>query len=99
MLSQPHGANSLVILMFRHAKHMCVDGVFSTIGSFNFDLYSARRNLEVGVAVFDRNFALKMQERCVCLVQGTQKCFFFVTLSKILKQNMFSDASKGQAAH
>ncbi|CAK9018910.1 Cardiolipin synthase 1 (CL synthase 1) [Durusdinium trenchii] len=23
-----------------HAKHMCVDGVFSTIGSFNFDLYS-----------------------------------------------------------
>ncbi|CAK9108431.1 unnamed protein product [Durusdinium trenchii] len=45
-----------------HAKHMCVDGVFSTIGSFNFDLYSARRNLEVGVAVFDRSFALRMQE-------------------------------------
>ncbi|CAE7327315.1 clsB, partial [Symbiodinium sp. CCMP2456] len=44
-----------------HAKHMCVDGVFSTIGSFNFDLYSARRNLEVGVAVFDRDFARKMQ--------------------------------------
>ena len=40
---------------------MCVDGVFSTIGSFNFDLYSARRNLEVGVAVFDRSFALRMQ--------------------------------------
>lgn len=40
-----------------HAKHMCVDGVFSYIGSFNYDLYSARRNLEVGVAVFDRSFA------------------------------------------
>ena len=68
---------------------MCVDGVFSTIGSFNFDLYSARRNLEVGVAVFDRNFALKMQEQCehcVCLAQGARKCVFFVTLETILKQ-------------
>lgn len=40
-----------------HAKHMTVDGVFSTIGSFNFDLYSARRNLEVGISVFDPRFA------------------------------------------
>merc|ERR1712217_528424 len=38
-----------------------VDGVFSYIGSFNYDLYSARRNLEVGVAVFDRSFAQKLQ--------------------------------------
>ena len=66
-------------MMPRHAKHMCVDGVFSTIGSFNFDLYSARRNLEVGVAVFDRNFALKMQEHSVCFAWEIQKCFFFVT--------------------
>jgi len=40
-----------------HAKHMSVDGVFSYIGSFNYDLYSARRNLEVGVTVFDPAFA------------------------------------------
>lgn len=40
-----------------HAKHMTVDGVFSTIGSFNYDLYSARRNLEVCVAVFDPAFS------------------------------------------
>jgi len=44
-----------------HAKHMCIDGVFSTIGSFNFDLYSARRNLEVGVSVFDKSFANSLQ--------------------------------------
>jgi len=44
-----------------HAKHMSVDGVFSYIGSFNYDLYSARRNLEVGVAVFDRSFANRLQ--------------------------------------
>mmetsp|Transcript_62335 Transcript_62335/g.136200 ORF Transcript_62335/g.136200 Transcript_62335/m.136200 type:complete len:503 (+) Transcript_62335:633-2141(+) len=40
-----------------HAKHMSVDGIFSYIGSFNYDLYSARRNLEVGIAVFDPGFA------------------------------------------
>jgi len=45
-----------------HAKHMVVDGVFSTIGSFNFDLYSARRNLEVGLSVFDRGVAQRLQE-------------------------------------
>lgn len=44
-----------------HAKHMSVDGVFSYIGSFNYDLYSARRNLEVGVAVFDQSFAQRLQ--------------------------------------
>eukprot|EP00933_Yihiella_yeosuensis_P043011 TRINITY_DN37704_c0_g1_i1.p1 TRINITY_DN37704_c0_g1~~TRINITY_DN37704_c0_g1_i1.p1 ORF type:complete len:496 (+),score=92.68 TRINITY_DN37704_c0_g1_i1:110-1597(+) len=44
-----------------HAKHMSIDGVFATIGSFNFDLYSARRNLEVGIAVFDRTFAHQLQ--------------------------------------
>jgi len=44
-----------------HAKHMSIDGVFSTIGSFNFDLYSARRNLEVGVSVFDAAFARNLQ--------------------------------------
>eukprot|EP00929_Paragymnodinium_shiwhaense_P064929 TRINITY_DN32602_c0_g1_i1.p1 TRINITY_DN32602_c0_g1~~TRINITY_DN32602_c0_g1_i1.p1 ORF type:complete len:510 (-),score=134.91 TRINITY_DN32602_c0_g1_i1:333-1862(-) len=45
-----------------HAKHMSVDGVFATVGSFNFDLYSARRNLEVGVSVFDRSVALQLQD-------------------------------------
>lgn len=44
-----------------HAKHMSVDGVFSYIGSFNYDLYSARRNLEVGVAVFDCALARQLQ--------------------------------------
>eukprot|EP00927_Polykrikos_kofoidii_P046062 TRINITY_DN40249_c0_g1_i1.p1 TRINITY_DN40249_c0_g1~~TRINITY_DN40249_c0_g1_i1.p1 ORF type:complete len:486 (-),score=60.43 TRINITY_DN40249_c0_g1_i1:631-2088(-) len=44
-----------------HAKHMSIDGVFCTIGSFNFDLYSARRNLEVGVSVFDHSVARKLQ--------------------------------------
>mmetsp|Transcript_43862 Transcript_43862/g.113271 ORF Transcript_43862/g.113271 Transcript_43862/m.113271 type:complete len:494 (-) Transcript_43862:114-1595(-) len=44
-----------------HAKFMTVDGVFSTVGSFNYDLYSARRNLEVCVAVFDPALARTLQ--------------------------------------
>merc|ERR1740121_3197748 len=44
-----------------HAKHLTVDDVWSSIGSFNFDLYSARRNLEVGVSVFDRSFARELR--------------------------------------
>ncbi|CAJ1353583.1 unnamed protein product, partial [Effrenium voratum] len=59
-----------------HAKHMCVDGVFSTIGSFNFDLYSARRNLEVGVAVFDRSFALQLQQMHQNRVKESRRTFF-----------------------
>lgn len=44
-----------------HAKHLSIDGIFGTIGSFNFDLYSARRNLEVGISVFDHRFAATLQ--------------------------------------
>lgn len=44
-----------------HAKHLSIDGVFGTLGSFNFDRYSSRRNLEVGIAVFDHNFARRLQ--------------------------------------
>ena len=43
-------------------RYMTIDRVFSTIGSFNFDLYSARRNLEVGIAVFDHDLAVRLQD-------------------------------------
>jgi len=39
-----------------------VDGVWSTIGSINFDNRSMRRNAEVNVAVYDRSFARAMEE-------------------------------------
>ncbi|CAE8651645.1 unnamed protein product, partial [Polarella glacialis] len=59
-----------------HAKYMSVDGVFSTIGSFNFDLYSARRNLEVGVAVFDHSFARGLQAIHDKKVQESRRTVF-----------------------
>jgi cardiolipin synthase len=45
-----------------HAKYTCVDGVYSVFGSFNFDRWSARRNLEVAVGVFDRGVGARVEE-------------------------------------
>jgi cardiolipin synthase A/B len=40
-----------------HAKTAVVDGLWSTIGTFNFDYMSLRMNLEVNVSVLDGPFA------------------------------------------
>jgi cardiolipin synthase A/B len=40
-----------------HAKTAVVDGLWSTIGTFNFDYMSLRMNLEVNVSVLDAPFA------------------------------------------
>jgi len=40
-----------------HAKTAVVDGLWSTIGTFNFDYMSLRVNLEVNVSVLDTRFA------------------------------------------
>jgi cardiolipin synthase len=52
-----------------HAKIVCVDSLFSTVGSFNFDWFSGRRNLEVALSIFDhalaREFETLHQQRTV----------------------------------
>lgn len=45
-----------------HNKVMVVDGIWSTIGSINLDSRSMRRNAEVNVAIYDRDFARSMEE-------------------------------------
>jgi len=45
-----------------HSKFLTVDGCFSMFGSFNYDRYSARRNLEVCISVFNPTFAKEMQD-------------------------------------
>ncbi|HEY0469203.1 MAG TPA: phospholipase D-like domain-containing protein [Polyangiaceae bacterium] len=54
-----------------HAKTAVVDGLWSTIGTFNFDYMSLRMNLEVNVSVLDLHFAARLEasfledfERC-----------------------------------
>jgi cardiolipin synthase len=45
-----------------HAKTAVVDGLWSTIGSFNIDRRSITHNLEVNVAILDMGVGEKMQE-------------------------------------
>lgn len=44
-----------------HNKTMVVDGIFSTIGSINFDTRSMNRNAEESLAFYDRDFAQKVE--------------------------------------
>lgn len=46
-----------------HAKTAVIDGIYSTIGSFNLDIWSIRRNLEVTVNILDSatGYALEQQ--------------------------------------
>ena len=44
-----------------HAKTAVVDGLWSTIGTFNFDYMSLRMNLEVNVSVLDAPFAGRLE--------------------------------------
>lgn len=44
-----------------HNKTMVVDGLYSTIGSINFDSRSMNRNAEESLAFYDRGFAQKVE--------------------------------------
>jgi cardiolipin synthase len=44
-----------------HNKAMVVDGIYSTIGSINFDVRSMNKNAEESLAVYDRSFAEKVE--------------------------------------
>ena len=46
-----------------HLKTMVVDGIFSTVGSANFDDRSFHLNEEINLFVYDAAFAAQMRER------------------------------------
>jgi cardiolipin synthase A/B len=45
-----------------HNKTMVVDGIYSTIGSINFDARSMNRNAEESLAFYDSKFSQRMEE-------------------------------------
>jgi len=45
-----------------HAKTVTIDGVYASVGSFNLDRWSHRRNLEVTAGVLDRRMASELEE-------------------------------------
>ncbi len=44
-----------------HNKVMAVDGIWSTIGSINFVNRSMKKNAEVNIAVYDREFTYRVE--------------------------------------
>lgn len=44
-----------------HAKTATIDGVYGTVGSYNLDHWSARRNLEVNVSIWDPEIAQRLE--------------------------------------
>ena len=48
-----------------HAKAAVIDGVWSTLGSFNLDRRSFLHNLEVGLVVADAPFGAHLQDAIV----------------------------------
>jgi len=44
-----------------HTKEVVVDGIFTTIGTINFDARSLRENAEESVAFYDRDIAARME--------------------------------------
>ncbi len=51
-----------------HAKAAVVDGVWTTVGSCNFDAWSMHRNLELNVAVLGRGMAKRVEDHLSTLV-------------------------------
>jgi cardiolipin synthase A/B len=46
-----------------HAKLATIDGLHASIGSYNLDHWSARRNLEVNLSIIDQDIALTLKEQ------------------------------------
>lgn len=46
-----------------HAKTITIDGLYSTVGSFNLDTWSDKRNLEVNIAMVDAPVAGELEEQ------------------------------------
>lgn len=56
-----------------HAKTITADGVYATVGSFNLDYWSDRRNLEVSVSVLDRGAASALEGQFLRDLEGAQE--------------------------
>ena len=46
-----------------HSKTVVVDGLYATVGSFNLDQWSDKRNLEVTVGMLDAGVAQSVREQ------------------------------------
>lgn len=56
-----------------HAKTVTVDGVYASVGSFNLDYWSDRRNLEVSVTALDRGAACALEQQFLRDLEGARE--------------------------
>ncbi len=56
-----------------HAKTVTVDGVYASVGSFNLDYWSDRRNLEVSVTALDRGAASALEQQFLRDLEGARE--------------------------
>lgn len=56
-----------------HAKLSTIDGVYASIGSYNLDHWSARRNLEVNLSIIDQQVAKDLKEQFMTDIKSAQE--------------------------
>ncbi|VWU52237.1 mitochondrial cardiolipin synthase, putative [Hepatocystis sp. ex Piliocolobus tephrosceles] len=71
-----------------HAKNIVIDNVWCSIGSFNWDRFSSRRNLEVMISVFNKQVCDQFINEHKKKIQQNSKQ---VTLAHIVNRNFFEN--------
>jgi cardiolipin synthase len=56
-----------------HAKTACVDGLYATVGSFNLDHWSHRKNLEVNLTIVDPRTADDVEQQFLKDLKGARE--------------------------
>jgi cardiolipin synthase len=58
-----------------HAKLLVVDDLYTTVGSFNLDVMSSSRNLEMSMHVLESSFARQVRDHTVALFKMSHELF------------------------
>eukprot|EP00002_Diphylleia_rotans_P010462 TRINITY_DN2092_c0_g1_i3.p1 TRINITY_DN2092_c0_g1~~TRINITY_DN2092_c0_g1_i3.p1 ORF type:complete len:530 (+),score=98.29 TRINITY_DN2092_c0_g1_i3:48-1637(+) len=65
-----------------HAKMVMIDGIYSSVGSFNIDLLSQWYNLELNVTMFSRDTAKTLEKQFLGDLKGSVRQVTFSTLNE-----------------
>ncbi|SBS95250.1 mitochondrial cardiolipin synthase, putative (CLS) [Plasmodium ovale curtisi] len=68
-----------------HAKNIVVDNLWCSVGSFNWDRFSSRRNLEVMISIFNKDICDKFIHEHKTKITNNSK---EITLSEIVNRNI-----------
>ncbi|ANQ08864.1 Cardiolipin synthetase [Plasmodium coatneyi] len=69
-----------------HAKNLMVDNLWCAVGSYNWDRFSSRRNLEVMVSIFDKKICEQFVKEHKSKIKNESEQ---VTLAQVANRNVF----------